>query len=71
MVQWLRLHAPNGGGLGLIPGPGIRSHVPRLRPNEYFKKDILGGPVVGSPSANVGGTGLIPSPGRFHMPLSS
>ena len=32
MVQWLRLHAANGGDLGLIPGQGIRSHVPRLRP---------------------------------------
>ena len=27
MVQWLRLHAPNAGGLGSIPGPGTRSHM--------------------------------------------
>ena len=27
MVQWLRLHAPNAGDLGLIPGQGARSHM--------------------------------------------
>ena len=27
--QWLGLHAPNAGGLGLIPG---RSHLPQPRP---------------------------------------
>ena len=27
MAQWLRLHAPNAGGPGLIPGQGTRSHV--------------------------------------------
>ena len=26
-VQWLRLHTPNSGGLGLIPGRGTRSHI--------------------------------------------
>ena len=31
MVQWLRFHAPNAGGLGSIPGQGTRSHMPRLR----------------------------------------
>ena len=30
-VQWLRLHAPNAGGLDLIPGQGTRSHMPQLR----------------------------------------
>ena len=24
MVQWLRLHAPNAGGMGLIPGQGTK-----------------------------------------------
>ena len=24
MVQWLRLHAPNAGGMGLIPGWGTK-----------------------------------------------
>ena len=27
LVQWLRLHAPNAGDLGLIPGLGTRSHM--------------------------------------------
>ena len=27
MAQWLRLHAPNAGGPGLIPGQGTRSHM--------------------------------------------
>ena len=27
MVQWLRLQAPNAGGLGLIPGQGTRSRM--------------------------------------------
>ena len=30
-VQWLRLHALNAGGLGLIPGQGTRYHMPQLR----------------------------------------
>ena len=31
LVQWLRLCAPNAGGLGLIPGQGARSHMPQPR----------------------------------------
>ena len=31
MVQWLRLHGPDAGGLGSIPGQGARSHMPQLR----------------------------------------
>ena len=31
MVQWLRLHAPNAGGPGSIPGQGARSHVPATK----------------------------------------
>ena len=27
VVHWLRLRAPNAGGLGLIPGQGTRSHM--------------------------------------------
>ena len=30
MVQWLRLRAPNAGGLGSIPGQGTRSHMLQL-----------------------------------------
>ncbi|TEA34999.1 hypothetical protein DBR06_SOUSAS9710073, partial [Sousa chinensis] len=28
---WLRLHAPNAGGPGLIPGQGTRSRMPQPR----------------------------------------
>ena len=37
MVQWLRLHAPNAGGLGSIPGQGanciqqLRARLPQLK----------------------------------------
>ena len=31
-VQWLKLHAPNAGGPGSIPGQGTRSHMLQLRP---------------------------------------
>ena len=31
VVQWLRLRAPNAGGLGSIPGQGTRSHMLQLR----------------------------------------
>ena len=31
MVQWLRVQAPNAGGLGLIPDQGTRSHMPKLK----------------------------------------
>ena len=27
VAQWIRLHAPNAGGPGLIPGQGTRSHM--------------------------------------------
>lgn len=30
-VQWLRLHTPNPGGPGLIPGLGTSVHKPQLR----------------------------------------
>ena len=31
VVQWLRLHAPNSGGWGSIPGQGTGSHILQLR----------------------------------------
>ena len=31
VVQWLRLCAPNSGGLGSISGQGTRSHTPQLK----------------------------------------
>ena len=30
VVQWLRLHPPSAGDLGLIPGQGTRSHTVQL-----------------------------------------
>ena len=27
VAQWIRLHAPNAGGLGSIPGQGTRPHM--------------------------------------------
>ena len=32
LAQWLRLWAPNAGGLGSIPGQETRSHMLQLRP---------------------------------------
>ena len=31
VVQWLRLHHPNAGGPGSIPGQGTTSHIPQLK----------------------------------------
>ena len=31
VVQWLRLSAPNAGGLGSIPDQGTRSRMPQLK----------------------------------------
>ena len=31
MVQWLKLHAPNAGATGSIPGQGTRSCMPQLK----------------------------------------
>ena len=31
VAQWVRLGAPNAGGLDLIPGRGARSHMLRQR----------------------------------------
>ena len=32
VILWLRGHAPNAGGLGSIPGGGIRSHMSQIVP---------------------------------------
>ena len=40
MGQWLRLHTPNAGGSGSIPGQGTRSHMPQPRPIAGKKKYI-------------------------------
>ena len=44
VVQWLRLHAPNAGDPGLIPGQGTRSHMPQLK-DPTCRKD---GPASGN-----------------------
>ena len=31
VVQWLRLHVPNAGGLGSIPGQEARSHMAKTK----------------------------------------
>ena len=41
-VQWLKLHAPNTGGLGSIPGQETRSHMPQVRvPNESISLSLM------------------------------
>ena len=36
VVQWLRLCAPNAGGLGLNPGQGTRSLMPQLKKDPAY-----------------------------------
>ncbi|XP_070310792.1 EEF1A lysine methyltransferase 3 isoform X2 [Odocoileus virginianus] len=40
VVQWLRLGAPNAGGLGSIPDQGTRSHMPKLRVRRSQLKNL-------------------------------
>ena len=39
VVQWLRLCAPNAGGLGSIPGRGTRPYMPQLKDAAQHKED--------------------------------
>ena len=39
VVQWLRLCAPNAGGLGLILGQGTRSYMQQLKDSAYHRED--------------------------------
>ena len=39
VVQGLRFHAPNAGGLGSIPGQGTRACMPQLRASIKKKKE--------------------------------
>ena len=41
VVQWLRLRAPNAGGLGSIPGEETISHILQLRPRAAEEIYIL------------------------------
>ena len=41
VAQWLRLYAPNAGGLGSIPSQGTRSYMPQVRiPHATTKMEI-------------------------------
>ena len=40
VVQWLRFHAPNAEGPGLIPGQGTRSHMLQRRVCILPRKDL-------------------------------
>ena len=40
MVQWPGSHAPNAGGLVLIPGQDSRSHKPQFRPGTTKMKQV-------------------------------
>ena len=75
MVQWLRLCAPNVGGLGSTPDQETRFYMPQQRLgaakyiNIFFKKPgFSGGPAVKNLPADAEDTGSIPGPGRSHMP---
>ena len=35
VAQWFRLHAPNAGGTGSIPGQGTRSHMHATTKNSH------------------------------------
>ena len=41
VVKWLRLHAPNAGGLDLIRGQGTRSYTLQLRVHRPQLKNLL------------------------------
>ena len=41
VVKWLRRHAPNAGGLDLIPGQGTRSYMLQLRVHRPQLKNLL------------------------------
>ena len=34
VVPWLRLYAPNAGGMGSVPGQRTRAHILQLRHSE-------------------------------------
>ncbi|TEA28840.1 hypothetical protein DBR06_SOUSAS4010053, partial [Sousa chinensis] len=38
MVQWVKLHAPNAGSPGLIPGWGTRSYMPQPKSSHTSAK---------------------------------
>ena len=80
--QWLRLHAPNAGDLGYIPGQGTRSHTLQLKilhaktetqhsQTNKHKQAFPGGTADKNLSANAEDTGSIPGLGISHVLWSS
>ena len=64
-VQWLRLHASNAGGVGLMHA----TLCSQKKKKEYIHPwGFLGGPVVKNAPCNAGDIASIPGPGRSHMP---
>ena len=41
VVQQLRLHAPNAGGPGSIPGWGTRPHMPQIKSLRATTKNLV------------------------------
>ena len=70
MPQWIRLCAPNAGGLGSIPGQGTRSHMHAAIKSSHAM-GFPGGAVVENLPANAGDAGSSPGLGRSHMPRSN
>ena len=50
VVQWLRLHTPNAGAWGSIPGQGTRSHMWQLRPAAAAAKSLQLCPTLCDPT---------------------
>ena len=79
VVQGVRLHIPNAGGPGPIPGWGTRSYMHATTKSlnaatnsphaatKKKKKGFPGGAVVENLPANAGDTGSSPGLGRSHM----
>ena len=38
VIQRLRRYTPSAGGLGSIPGPGIRAHMPQLKRSRVHRR---------------------------------
>ena len=76
MVQWLRHHASNAGGMGLILDQGTKipqapQHGQKKKRRKGMARGFLGGLVIKNLPANSGDMGSIPGPGRSHMPWSN
>ena len=45
VVQWLRIHTSNAGGMGSVPGQGAESYMPQLKnlyaATKVWKKELV------------------------------